>query len=90
LRASEQLLDRSQARAVGFAIHLASQRFMNGKATLAEVLDQLDDFFEREGLDRLDPFGRSDHHPGSFARPRRFEIAAAVNRMRSSRLRQES
>jgi predicted ABC-class ATPase len=90
LRASEQLLDRSQARAVGFAIHLASRRFMNGRATLAEVLDQLDGFFEREGLDHLDPFHRSDCHPGNFARPRRFEIAAAINRMRSTRIRQAS
>jgi hypothetical protein len=27
-------------------------------------------------------------HPGDFARPRRFEIAAAINRMRPLRMRQ--
>ncbi len=32
------------------------------------------------------PGARSERHPGSFARPRRFEIAAAINRMRTLRL----
>jgi predicted ABC-class ATPase len=90
LRHVEQLVDRSQTRAVGFAIHLAAQRFMDGEATLCEVLDRLEEFFDREGLDELDPFHRPGRHPGNLARPRRFEIAAAINRLRSLRVTQRA
>jgi hypothetical protein len=82
----EQLVDPSQTRAVGYAIHLAQRRLMDGAATFAEILDGLDVLFDDEGLDCLDPFERPDRHPGNFARPRRFEIAAAINRMRSLRV----
>ena len=88
LRGVEQLVDSSQTRAVGLAIHLATQRFMDGRATLAQVLDCLDAFFDEHGLDPLDPFHRREHHPGNLARPRRFEIAAAINRLRTVRMRQ--
>jgi predicted ABC-class ATPase len=86
LRAVEQLVDRSQTRAVGLAIHLAVQRFMRDGTTLAQVLDQLDAFFDTDGLDALDPFHRPGEHPGNLARPRRFEIAAAINRLRTLRI----
>jgi predicted ABC-class ATPase len=88
LRGVEQLVDASQTRAIGHAIHLATQRLMDGEATLREVLDALDAFFESEGLDGLDPFHRPGQHPGNFARPRRFEIAAAINRLRTVRMHQ--
>lgn len=39
------------------------------------------------GLDALDPFHRPGRHPGAYARPRRFEVAAAINRMRTLRVR---
>ena len=68
----EQLVDPSQTRAAGFAIHLAAKRFMDGDTTLATVLDQLDAFFDAEGLDPLDPFHRPGCHPGRYARPRRL------------------
>jgi predicted ABC-class ATPase len=88
LRAVEQLLDRSQTRAVGHALHLAATRFMQDDRNLREVLDEIEAFFDGEGLDVLDPWRRGDEHPGNFARPRRFEIAAAMNRLRSARMRQ--
>lgn len=78
LRAVEQLVDASQTRAIGHAIHLAAQRFMGGGATLATILDQLDALLDDSGLDAL---GRTN-----LARPRRFEIAAAINRLRSLRV----
>jgi predicted ABC-class ATPase len=86
LRHVEQLVDASQTRGVGFAIHLAARRFMKPGAFLSEVLDRLDDFLDAEGLDALDPFHRPGRHPGNIARPRRFEVAAAINRMRSLRM----
>ena len=91
LHGAPQLVDRSQTRAIGLAIHLATRRFMRGDATLAEILDRLDEEFDTLGLDVLDPFrsSRSEgQHPGNLARPRRFEIAAAINRLRTVSMRQ--
>jgi predicted ABC-class ATPase len=89
LRCVEQLVDLSQTRAVGHAIHLAASRFMDGKAMLREVVQRVEAFFDAEGLDALDPFHRGSHHPGNFARPRGLEVAAAINRLRSLRMRQQ-
>jgi predicted ABC-class ATPase len=88
LRCVEQLVEVSQTRAVGHAIHLAASRFMDGEATLREVIEQLEALFDAEGLDALDPFHRPGHHPGNFARPRGLEVAAGINRLRTLRMRQ--
>jgi predicted ABC-class ATPase len=88
LRGVEQLVDWSQTRAVGHAIHLATERFMDGRASLRDVVEALEHFFDQYGLDALDPFHHGEHHPGDFARPRRYEIAAAINRLRSVRMNQ--
>jgi len=88
LRGVEQLVDPSQTRAIAAAIHLAAERWIDGERTLRDVLDALDEFFDARGLDELDPFHRAGRHPGNFARPRRFELAAAINRLRSLQLRQ--
>ncbi|MGD8984094.1 MAG: ABC-ATPase domain-containing protein [Desulfobacteraceae bacterium] len=85
MRGVEQLVDFSQTRAVGLAIHLATSRFMDGERPLKEILDQLDAHLDANGLDLLDPFHLSQRHPGSLARPRKFEIASAINRLRAAR-----
>jgi predicted ABC-class ATPase len=87
LRAVEQLVDFSQTRALGLAIHLAASRFMDDKTSLKAVLEKVDAFLDANGLDPLDPFHRAERHPGSFARPRKYEIAAAINRLRSASFR---
>ncbi|MFO7783524.1 MAG: ABC-ATPase domain-containing protein [Thermodesulfobacteriota bacterium] len=87
VRNVDQIVDFSQTRAVGTAIHLASSRFMDGKRPLREALEGLDQYLDENGLDLLDPFHRGDKHPGTFARPRRYEIAAAINRLRSVKFR---
>lgn len=98
LRAITQLLDTSQTRAVAVAIHLASTRFMatgaaasatRKGAPLGEVLDRVEALIDEGGLERLDPYSRGaddERHPGRLARPRRHEIAAAINRMRDLRV----
>ncbi len=83
LRGVEQLLDPSQTRAVGLAMHLATRDLMGDGQDLRTILDALDERFDHEGLDFLDPFARAHEHPGNLARPRRFEIAAAINRLRT-------
>ncbi len=88
LRSVEQLVALSQTRAAGHAIHLATERFMDGRIALRDVLDALDEYLDRRGLDSLDPFRCGERHPGDFARPRKYEVAAAINRLRTVRMRQ--
>ena len=84
LRALEQLCDPSQALAVGYAIHVAARRFMDGNVPIAEALRRLNALIDAEGLDVLDPHTRGNgKHPGNLARPRVLEIAAALNRLRT-------
>ena len=87
MRGIEQLVDASQTRAIGTAIHRAATQIMDGRKSLREVLDAIDTCLDEEGLDILNPFHRPERHPGSFARPRIYEIAAAVNRLRRVRIR---
>jgi predicted ABC-class ATPase len=82
LRQLCQLVDSSQTRAIGLALQLASQRLVGSGCSLAELLDALEALLDEQGLDVLDPFGRQGEHPGRLARPRRFEIAAALGRLR--------
>lgn len=82
LRAVEQLVDTSQTRATGYAMLLATRRFSDG-SNLDAMMDRLEELFDDEGLDVLAPFARPGEHPGNFARPRRFEVAAGLNRLRS-------
>jgi predicted ABC-class ATPase len=89
LRALEQILDRSQTRAIGYALELARRELLGGESTVPEILDALDERMDQGGLDVLDPgHARGPRHPGDFARPRRYEIAGALARLRSVRMRQ--
>jgi predicted ABC-class ATPase len=79
LAAVEQLVDTSQTRAIGDAIQYAT-RYMDGTATLAEVVGRVSADIEREGLDLL-----SRHRIGDYALFRPQELAAAINRLRTFR-----
>lgn len=85
LRAVEQLVDRSQTRAVGFALERLSTRHLAdrgvGKTSLADALDALEAELDAEGLECL------SSRWIDLARPRRHEVAAALNRLRSLRVR---
>ena len=86
LRFVDQLVDTSQNRAVAHAIYFAAQTMMRDQVSLKEIVDALEDYFNKNGLDALDPFYRKEKHPGNFSKPRKFEIAAALNRMRSLKI----
>ena len=75
LRAVEPLVEASQVRAIGYTL-VAARRWMRDGATIPEVLDALEAWLDLEGIEALD--ARSN-----LARPRRFEIAAALGRLRS-------
>ena len=88
LRAVDQLFDESQTRAAGYAMALASGEF--GGRPVGDLLDALEARLDEEGLESLTPEGRAGAHPGRLARPRRYEIAAAMNRLRRGRFRDRS
>ncbi len=76
LAAVEQLVDPSQTRAIGAALLLA-KKYMDGRP-LHEVLDAVEEAISSKGWDVLDKRKVGDH--ASF---RRIELAAALNRLRS-------
>jgi hypothetical protein len=77
-----QLVDPAQCRAIGDALLCLHRGLADGRRGVGEVLDALDRIVSEEGLDAICEPGFGDR-----ARPRRFEIAAALNRLRSLRLR---
>ena len=85
LSAVEQLVSVSQTRAVADCLLLLRRRFMDGELTVSELLDRLDELLDERGLDALSRFPL-----GGYARPRRQEIAQALNRFRTLSVRQLS
>ena len=86
LRFVDQLVEASQTRAIGHTIYFSSQTMMRESESLQDIVEALDDYFNQNGLDSLDPFYEKEKHPGNYSRPRKYEIAAAINRMRSLKI----
>ncbi len=80
-----QLVDIAQVNAIGLLLYHARLRHLDEPRTVTELLDLLEDDLASEGLDML-----SRDLRGDLARPRRYEIAAALNRLPSLRLLRES
>jgi len=78
----DQLVDASQTRAVAEIIRYAFQRYVDGKKFLPEVVEKVIYDIEQGGLDVISPFVKGQH-PGDYALPRKHEIMAAFNRLRS-------
>ncbi|MBW1898630.1 MAG: ATPase, partial [Deltaproteobacteria bacterium] len=72
----------SQKQAIGYDIHYAN-RYMDGKITLREVLEKVMNDLAEKGLDILPPW-----LTGDLASFRIFELAAAINRMRTLKMKQ--
>ena len=84
LRALAQLVDAAQARGAAAALVLAVERgYVDGTRTVREILSVLEADVAAEGLDVLSP---RDFPVGDFAQPRRQEIAAVLNRLRTLRV----
>ena len=90
----EQLVESSQTRAIGYALYQFHKNYIEksgfhsskeyggvGSFKMGDVLDYIENSINREGLDFLAPPGRN--RPNNLARPRRYEIAAAMNRLRT-------
>ena len=78
LTALEQLVSSSQVRAVADALIYGRVRYINGQRSLGEIVELIQRDIAEEGLDVL-----SKHRLGHYALPRKLEIAAVLNRLRS-------
>ena len=76
-----QLVDAGQCRMIGDALLALARDLCDGWRTLPEVLEALDARLEAQGLEAVTEPGFGDR-----SRARRFEIAAALNRLRSLRV----
>jgi len=65
-------------RGCGWIIHQAAERIFDGKQTLPQLLDLIEKELDEKGLEAMLP-----NLAGDFARPRRHELAAALNRLRT-------
>jgi predicted ABC-class ATPase len=80
LSAVEQIVSWPQLNALGQGLLLAWRDHLDGKKSVPEILSLIEAGIQEEGLDVLDP-----RKPGNLASFRRFELAAALNRIRSLR-----
>lgn len=78
LSAVEQLVSPDQLRSIVAGMVYAKQHYMDGKRTLAEILDQVITDIDKQGLDILTPFPQGD-----LAKFRPLELACAINRLRT-------
>ncbi|QVQ52029.1 ABC-ATPase domain-containing protein [Spiractinospora alimapuensis] len=77
-----QLVDPSQVIGIGLALRsLAERGHLDGERDLASALDTLERALLDKGLPEL-----AGGYVGDYALPRRYEVAAALNRLRSLRV----
>jgi predicted ABC-class ATPase len=82
LEAVEQIVEIGQLRAIALAIVYAKAKYMDNKRTVSEILDKVMKDISEQGLDILTEFPQGD-----LALFRRFELAAALNRLRTLQVR---
>jgi len=83
---TEQLVDSSQTRMIAEIIQFLDRTNGLENKRLHDCLDAIEKQMDEQGLASLTVF--SGQHPGDLARPRRYEIAAVLNRMRTARVTQ--
>jgi predicted ABC-class ATPase len=78
LSALEQLVDPSQTRGIAAAMVALSRKWAKENTSLKGGISDLNALIENQGLDKLMPY-----RIGNLARPRVHEIAFAINRLRT-------
>jgi predicted ABC-class ATPase len=78
----EQLTEDGQVKAIGYAILHAKERYMDGKATVIDLITKVEQEIQQKGLDSIStiPFSTD------LVRFRPQELAAAINRLRSLKI----
>ena len=78
----EQLVDMSQTRTIGLMIHYYAEKYLERAGSLKEGMELVMRAVQEGGLDCLLPY-----IVGDLALPRPFEVAGAINRMRTLKVR---
>jgi len=76
----EQLVEGGQTRSIGELIYYAATEIFDGKITLKEALELIEKRLRGDLPDSMFPFPS-----GEYAIPRKYEIAAAINRLNTLR-----
>ncbi|ELS04477.1 putative ATPase of the ABC class [Xenococcus sp. PCC 7305] len=76
--AVEQIIDPDQLRAIAHALVYTTNHYLDRPITIPEILDLVMEDIAKQGLDIL-----TDFTSGDLALFRRFEFAAALNRLRT-------
>lgn len=88
LSAVSQIVDTSQVNAISAILEYSMKKsFIDGENDMRNILDRVFEDIEKYGLEILS--FHEDGHPGSYAMPRRHEVAAAINRLRALKVRQK-
>lgn len=74
----EQVADVAQLRAIAEAMVYAKQKYLDGQRSISEIINVVMAEIEARGLDVISPFPKGD-----LAAFRRFELAAAMSRLRT-------
>jgi predicted ABC-class ATPase len=82
LSALEQLVEEGQVRAIAQAMVHAAGRWLDGRRTLRQALEGLMEEVQQKGLDTID-----SRQPGDYTQFRIHELAAALGRLRTLRVR---
>ena len=82
LSALEQLSTDAERRAIGHALALAGERFVDGSRSIPEIVDEVSRAVAADGLDAID-----DRRSGDLAAFRPIDVAAALSRLRTLRIR---
>ena len=82
LAAVEQIVDTGQLRAIAAAIVYAKREYLDKNITIPEILDRVMADIDADGLDVI-----TTSPQGDLAEFRRFELAAALNRLRTLKVR---
>ena len=82
LSALEQVEGENELRSVASALALASERYLDGERSIPEAIQAVLAEVDARGLDALDP-----RRLGDLAEFRIFEVAAALNRLRTLEIR---
>ncbi len=78
LTAVEQIVHPSQLRAIAYSIVYAKKKYLDNQRDLATVIDLVMEDIDKYGLDVI-----SNSPQGDLALLRKFELASAINRLRS-------
>lgn len=86
VRDVEQIVDPGQTEAIAYAVRGITTKLADSEMSIEELADIVEAELRSGGLDALSLFG-ARRYPSSLVMPRRIDIIAGVNRLRTLRIR---